>query len=347
MSADIGRLAVSVVLPVYFGRQGMTQQQAEELERAVASVIGQEYPDRWEVLLVDDGNVREIGRAFEGGSPCRHPNVRILRVPVNSGLVNALNLGLARARHPLVARIDADDAWRPTKIAQQLARFREDPELSLVATGMTLRYQSGEAPRDLVRRDGWTNILEFSRTEGCPFPHGSVVARRDVYHLLGGYSHSPAFRHAEDFELWSRWIRFFRPAMIESCLYDYSVTDTSVSGLNSGAQREASGRIHERILAFDDARDLPRRIDELAALMDLPVLATGAMLFLVWKYRPAMYLVPPATVDLLRKLLPDRRILECDAEGAAPVLQLLERAGFCVDQARRSHACCTQGVQIF
>ena len=116
----------------------------EFLDEAVESVLAQTYDDL-ELLLCDDGSTdgsTEVARAWQA----RHPDrIRYLEHPghVNRGMSATRNLGIAAARGELLAFIDADDVWRPRKLAEQLAVLDAHPEVALVCG--TVRYWSSWA----------------------------------------------------------------------------------------------------------------------------------------------------------------------------------------------------------
>ncbi|MCM5572376.1 glycosyltransferase [Burkholderiaceae bacterium FT117] len=309
---------VSVVLPVYLG--GPDARDLRLLLRALDSAIEQDYPSEWEIVLVDDGSPVPVRDLLSGAPAGRHPRLRTVRMAANCGLVHALNAGLANARFDLVARLDADDAWMPGKVARQLARFARNPDLTLVATGMRVVFDSGAPPFDDIRRDGWPEILRFAVERGCPFPHGSVLARRDVYLALGGYSHSAAVRHAEDFDLWARWIRFFEPAMIEECLYEYRVSAGSVSSVHAQAQAAATQATLDALRAHTGLADCPGNVRALGRALGVDAIGAGLAATRIWKHRPASWLLPADAIDPLRALLPDRRLIEAPrGSSAAPL----------------------------
>jgi glycosyltransferase involved in cell wall biosynthesis len=283
------------------------------LDRAIRSVQEQNYPGRFEIVLVDDASPEPVAQTLDSVG-CRYRcDLRVIRLHRQLGLVQALNCGLLAAQYGLIARIDADDFWLPGKIERQLARFATDPELSIVGTGMRLRFEDGRPPEDFVRPDGWSPILRFFSEVGCPFPHGSIVARRDIYRLLGGYPQSAEYSHCEDFALWSAWIRFFKPARVEEVLYVYSVSPGSISSIHAERNRRISAKIKNDFACLDIAETTPETIGHLASVLGLSLLQAGAVCYRLWHYRPAVTL-PEAAVAPLRRLLADRTIRMAAAE---------------------------------
>ncbi len=305
MTGSVPKHDISVVMPVFISEP--STKALQNLDSAIRSVVNQPYPGKLELLIVDDGSPRPIEECMRF-SHISHPDcLRIIRSQRNHGLVHALNVGLRAAKHKLIGRIDADDIWMPGKIERQVKRFTAEPDLSIVGTGMTVVFGDARESEIHIRRDGWSEILRFFVEVGCPFPHGSIIARKDIYQLLGGYPHSPDAAHCEDYALWSVWLRFFKPAMIEESLYQYSVTHSSISSIYSEQQRLASGRISEAFARLGITETLPRSMGEIGRILGISLLQAGVLCYRIWHYRLAVKL-PEAAIELLRIILPDRQV---------------------------------------
>src|SRR5262245_9577002 len=99
--------AVSVIMPSYtYGRI---------IEGALASVLKQTWSDL-EVLVIDDGSADDTDAVVRA-----HLHDRRVRFhPVeHAGVAAARNTGIRLARAPLLAFLDADDEWLPTKLERQ------------------------------------------------------------------------------------------------------------------------------------------------------------------------------------------------------------------------------------
>jgi glycosyltransferase involved in cell wall biosynthesis len=303
---------ISTILPVYL--PSLDSRNLTQLQRAVDSVLTQECALPIELIVVDDGSAAAVCEHPALATIFRRQNVISIRLPKNQGLVFALNAGLTRARHDLIARIDADDYWRPGKLAQQLAAFSRDPDLSIIGTAMRLVHLDSARDCDHVRGTTWQHVLDFYADVGCPFPHGSILARKDVYTLLGGYPHDPRYRHCEDFALWGRWVRFFKCAMLEEVLFEYSISGHQISTRYFEEQRLAAMAVHRAFLDLANHRQIPGAVAEIANFLKRPLLETGKILFVAWQYYTGI-LVDSGIYEAAKILMPDRRIHRRDDAG--------------------------------
>ena len=330
-------ISISVLVPVLMRRVDTLSLRL--LRQALESVLDQTYPGAFEVIVIDDGSPRPVQDAMHGSGFPRSSAIRWVRSEHNGGLTQALNVGLERARFDLIARQDADDLWMSGKIAAQMERFRADPDLSLVATGMTVVDMNGREMERHVRRDGWENILHLATEIGWnPFPHASVLARTSVFRLLGGYSHDPAWTHAEDMHLWASWIRFFKPAMVEEILLRYRRVSGAVSSVYRRQQSTASQCIWRRLATAVDWKTHPENIRKLADILGVSLLQGGALCYRLWQFGPAV-MMPMEALDPLRLILPDRDIATGDG-GPTPIWRVEDLvAGFSgPDRAKRAAA---------
>jgi glycosyltransferase involved in cell wall biosynthesis len=180
---------VSVLLPIYNGERFVG--------KAIESILGQLFED-WELLVLDDGS---SDRSKEIAQSYNDRRIKVLGLS-HQGLARTLNVGLAAASGDYIARQDADDISLPSRLALQVERLESNPTLVLIGTGIVLidenctavrRYLYPEEHATLVRAlwDGWN-----------PFPHSSVVLRRQALVQVGGWS--DFFEKSQDYELYLR-----------------------------------------------------------------------------------------------------------------------------------------------
>jgi glycosyltransferase involved in cell wall biosynthesis len=312
--------SISVILPVF--HRVSSVENLSLLRRALESIKDQRINGDYEVLVIDDGSPVPVQ---ESSPLLGHvtDKVKWLRLERNGGLVNALNKGIIAAKYPLIARLDADDTWLPNKIDRQMALFAGDPDLTITATGMSLVRHDNTQIETHIRPGDWSGILRFFVEIGCPFPHGSVVAQKSVYALLGGYPHDGRFSHCEDYALWGTWLRFFKPAMIEEVLYNYTVSENSVSFIHADQQRSASHLVNRRFANGDLPNKLPSALNGLADALQISLFNAGKLAYLLWHFRPCVTL-PVEAVEALRTVLFDRELSETSPAGSTQWFELLE-----------------------
>jgi cellulose synthase/poly-beta-1,6-N-acetylglucosamine synthase-like glycosyltransferase/peptidoglycan/xylan/chitin deacetylase (PgdA/CDA1 family) len=110
---------VSVIVPAYNEKAG--------IEAAVRSLAGGDHPVI-EVVVVDDGSTDGTAALVER---LALPNVRVIRVP-NGGKANALNAGIAMARHDIIVTVDGDTIFEPDSIRMLVQPFAR-PAVGAVA----------------------------------------------------------------------------------------------------------------------------------------------------------------------------------------------------------------------
>jgi glycosyltransferase involved in cell wall biosynthesis len=187
---------------------------ARFLPEAVRSVRAQTFTD-WELLVIDDGSsdaTPEAARPYLADSRVRYFRSDTLGQP------RAKNLGIRFARGRLVAFLDADDAWEPTKLEKQLALFAK-PDVGVVFCTRTLMDEESRTiaakptsgfPKGKVLPQMFTqNFVCFS----------SCVVRREVFSHVGAFD--PQWDLAIDYDLWLRVAKFYAFDFVNEPLVRY------------------------------------------------------------------------------------------------------------------------------
>jgi glycosyltransferase involved in cell wall biosynthesis len=114
---------VSIIITTYNGERYI----AETIE----SVRSQTYQD-WELIVIDDGSDDNTCGIIRGIQDERIRLYEAGRIGINGTIKN---IGLNRATGKLVAFIDHDDLWHPSKLEKQIDVLREYPEAGFCLTG--------------------------------------------------------------------------------------------------------------------------------------------------------------------------------------------------------------------
>ncbi|MFO1057223.1 MAG: glycosyltransferase family A protein [Dongiaceae bacterium] len=215
---------VSVVIAAYnLGRY---------VVETVESALAQADVER-EVIVVDDGSTDDTPDRL---APYRD-RIRLVRQD-NAGLAAARNHALRLARGDYVALLDADDVWRPGKLAAQLAVAARRPRCGLIACdgyefdGATVRRQGlfGDyVARFLATaRDGEVGLwmhepLIEEQAIGCP---AQTLIPRPVIEELGPFADS----NAQDYDYYLRIAQRYPMAFHADRLVGWRFRADSMSG---------------------------------------------------------------------------------------------------------------------
>ena len=213
------------------------------LAEAVASVVAQTFTD-WELLLVDDGSSDASSAIARQLSTADRGRIDYLDHAdhCNLGLSASRNAGIRRARGRFVAFLDADDAWYPYKLGQQVAILEAHPQAAMVIGASTYwRSWSGRADSaDLVIPIGaeadtliappqlMTTLYPLGT--GAAPPPSDLLLRRNVVQAVGGFEASfrgPLMLY-EDQAFLSKVYRSHPVYVASACWDRYRLRDDSI-----------------------------------------------------------------------------------------------------------------------
>ena len=191
---------------------------------AIDSILRQSFLD-FEFLIVNDGSTDGSGDIIDARA-ASDPRIRAIHQP-NRGFIASLNTLANEACAPWIARMDGDDIALPDRFSRQIAAAQRDPRLGVIGCHCLLIDETGatigqDDPKPLAH-DEFVTALEDQPL----MLHNAVLMRREPLLAVGGY-HS-AFRHAEDYDLWTRLIDQVRFANLPDRLVAYRVYPGQVS----------------------------------------------------------------------------------------------------------------------
>lgn len=231
-------MEVSVIIPTYnYGRF---------ISEALKSVLEQTHPVS-EIIVVDDGSTDDTEKKVREISE----NIKYKR-QANSGVCEARNRGVTESNGELIAFLDADDIWEPTKIEKQLCKFSENPEIGLVHCG--IREFDSETNRTIsIRTDGdqgsvWRGLLLW---EGpCVNVSGSVIMiSRKAFEDVGGFD--TQLKVGEDWDLCYRVARKYQVGFVRAALVNYR-SHGAAAHLNVKNMELGMKLFYEKAFSTDD-----------------------------------------------------------------------------------------------
>ncbi|MBK6726659.1 MAG: glycosyltransferase [Xanthomonadales bacterium] len=230
------RPLVSIIVPSY--------NQGRFIRRTLESILSQDYRPI-EILVIDGASRDETVSILEEFS--HHPELRWVSEP-DSGVVEAVNKGFARARGEIGAIQSSDDFYLPGAISAGVAALQSDPALAFVFGDIAKVDAEGK---------------ELSRTQLAPYslvgvltmetwiPQPSTFFRMPLAKSLGGWREEVPY--AADTDLWLRMALKHSARKLDRLMAERSMHE---------AQRDKHGL---RIV-----RDYAKTIDTLPGLKEAP-----------------------------------------------------------------------------
>jgi glycosyltransferase involved in cell wall biosynthesis len=218
--------ALSVVMPVHNA--------APYLDLSIRSILGQTFRD-FELVLLDDASTDDSGQLLDAWAR-RDRRIHVIHAPARLGLVGSADLAVRQARAPICARMDADDVSHPDRLLIEWGVLARDSDVVLVGT----LWEGIDAGGRTVRpRDRWRLV---HADQYAPFPHGSIMFRREAFVTVGGYRAACAFW--EDLDLYYRLATRGRIVVLPDVLYRYRFHTDSTSTNNSPVRVTQANLMH-------------------------------------------------------------------------------------------------------
>jgi hypothetical protein len=222
------------------------------VEDAVQSVLDQTSDDL-EIIVVDDGSSDDTAERVASFTDER---LQLYRLYPNRGACAAMNLALQQTSSDLVAVINSDDVWEPSKLQRQLEVFNEAPELAAVFTGARLVSETGK-PLTIRELPKWHAafrqpnrsqarwLRRFFEHGNC-LCHPSALVRRTVFDEIGYYDNR--LRQLPDLD---RWIELAKRAPF-AVLGDEELVRFRVQlrhgNTSSGSPANVARTLHEHLV---------------------------------------------------------------------------------------------------
>jgi len=202
---------ISVIIPAYIP----TQTHHKLLIRAIKSLESQTFKD-FEVICVLNGCYTDTTAITD--TIITPLKISFLTLGGKASGAIARNFGIKNAKYNLIAQLDVDDYYHPTKLEKQITFLNQNAEFDFVGT-LASDHHTDEDIRDSCYSPGQYQTHEqiahaiFSQNVMC---HGSIMFRKKSFNELGGYNEKNkpgdvwqelGIRMWEDWDLWQRAIK--------------------------------------------------------------------------------------------------------------------------------------------
>jgi glycosyltransferase involved in cell wall biosynthesis len=270
------KVVVSVLMPVFNGEKYLAE--------AIESILNQTYSD-FEFIIINDGSTDGTVEILERYRRQDH-RIKVFNQS-NQGLVKSLNRGINLAQGDYVARMDQDDLSAPERLEVQTAVLRSHPEIGLVCSAARIIDHDGLPIRLHAPNFSPEHFFFFLNYKNC-IVHSSVLFRREIANLLGGYDESMLF--IEDYEFWCRFSKVTRIYQLDQELVCWRQHASNISARNKEivdqAVHEAVGKNLWRLTGRQISRDeltkmqyeCPENENELTKIVALLTRVCGGIL---------------------------------------------------------------------
>lgn len=221
---------VSVIIPHY--------NRLDSLWVAIESITNQTVVPQ-EIIVIDDAS----GLQFELPSQCGDDiALRLIRETENRGAAWCRNRGIEEATGDLIAFLDADDRWLPSKLERCIAAFGPKPpesEARVLFSNVMLIDGNQRILGNRSPYDG-QSMFDFILLEGGYIQTSSIMMWRHQYPLI---SFDGSLRRHQDWD-------FAISAEMAGCEFIYLHDALSEYSLNGGATRISEAPSCEPSLVF-------------------------------------------------------------------------------------------------
>ena len=187
-----GAPLVSVIMP--------THNRPQQLQRAVASILGQTYQD-FEIIVINDAGC-DVESELVGLNVAGR--ISYVRHAVNRGLAAARNTGLKLARGKYIAYLDDDDRYLPDHL-ETLVRFLETHNERVAYTDAWRVHEQRQEDQYVETKRDVPYSYDFDATRlliSNYFPVLTVMHERACLEAVGVFDES--LTSHEDWDLWIR-----------------------------------------------------------------------------------------------------------------------------------------------
>jgi len=190
---------VSIIMPAY---------NAEKyIAASIESVLAQTY-SAWELTVVDDGSTDRTATVVQEFVR-RDPRIKYV-FQENGRLGKARNTGVRNSTGPLVAFLDSDDLWMPTKLEAQTRAMAENNADVVYSKSYVFRdesiYNETETLKSPAGKFSGPDFFDFLVCQN-QIPVLTVLLKRSALDRIGLFEEGEAYHGCEDYDLWLRLAR--------------------------------------------------------------------------------------------------------------------------------------------
>lgn len=166
------------------------------IQETIDAVLAQTYPN-YELVLVDDGPkdpIKDIAESYQSAK------INYM-YKENGGPSHARNYAVERTQGDLIAFLDHDDVWAPTKLEDQINAMRRYDTVWSATGSQRKDHESGAVIEDHQYQDFHGNVFEKVLTDKYLWSFSSVLVTREIFEQMGMFNSNIWFMDDRDLYL--------------------------------------------------------------------------------------------------------------------------------------------------
>ena len=220
---------ISVLMPIYNAELYVGE--------AIESILNQTYKN-FEFIIIDDGSTDNSLNIIKSYKDDR---IKLFQNDENKGLIYTLNRGLDLAQGKYIARMDSDDISLPKRFEIQVNFLEQNKNIGILGTGA-----KGFGVKSFIHSyNGRVSGIDLMKA--CVIFHPTVFLRKEFFDKFN-LRYSVDYKACEDYELWTRAIRFMEIYNIPDILLNYRVHTSNISVTQSSQQNIKSEIIRKSLV---------------------------------------------------------------------------------------------------
>ena len=197
---------VSVMMPAY---------NAESIIAVAIKSLQYQIYSNWECIIVNDGST---DRTLEivNKLASLDPRIKVFSFEKNKGRGAARKLALEKCQGELIAMLDADDWYYPTKLNEQVNKFIENPDVDVISCRMAVVDKNSNIIG--IRGSVSNQVGSFNQPSNVPMPHASTMFRKSI---IGKNTYDTSLKYGQDMDFLRRILLGRKYLLINDIGYVY------------------------------------------------------------------------------------------------------------------------------
>lgn len=228
---------ISIIMPSFNG--------AKYIERAINSVIEQDYPD-FELFIKDGGSSDDTIKIIKQYAKKYPGKIRWVSEK-DEGQTDAINFGIKKVKGEVLAYLNSDDLYKPGAFKVVGEYFKNNQQKMWLAGKCDIINERGREIRKWITlyKNFWLGLYSYNLLLTINFfPQTSVFWRREAAAKIGLFDKVQYY--VMDYDYWLRLGKLYRPGIIDKYLASFRAIESSKSSTGFTDQFEDEYKVAKK-----------------------------------------------------------------------------------------------------